>query len=120
MKRRDFLGTMLAACAAPAIVRAGSIMRVRGLIVPRQGLILAADLMPEVYTEPFIEQICEIVQADGTITLITAAEYWQIASRQLREACWPYGYDRIDYRLPSDSRITNIRLRLDGIEELRI
>ena len=32
MNRRDFLGAMLAACAAPAIVRADSLMR----IVPRE------------------------------------------------------------------------------------
>ncbi len=33
MQRRGFLGAMLAACAAPAIVRAGSLMRINPAIV---------------------------------------------------------------------------------------
>lgn len=39
MNRRGFLGAMLAACAAPAIVRADSLMR----IVPRETLIAEWD-----------------------------------------------------------------------------
>lgn len=39
MDRRGFLGAMLAACAAPAIVRADSLMR----IVPRDALIFHPD-----------------------------------------------------------------------------
>ena len=38
MNRRGFLGTCLALAAAPAIVRASSLMPGRGLIVPRQDL----------------------------------------------------------------------------------
>lgn len=34
MDRRGFLAAMLAACAAPAIVRAGSIMRAKPIILP--------------------------------------------------------------------------------------
>ena len=37
MNRRGFLGTMLAARAAPAIVRAGSLMKVREIIIPTTG-----------------------------------------------------------------------------------
>lgn len=33
MNRRNFLGAMLAACAAPAVVRAGSLMRINPAIV---------------------------------------------------------------------------------------
>lgn len=35
MKRRSFLAAMLAACAAPAYVKAGVLMPVRKIIVPR-------------------------------------------------------------------------------------
>ena len=38
MNRRGFLGTCLALAAAPAIVRASSLMPGRGLIVPSLGL----------------------------------------------------------------------------------
>lgn len=34
MERRGFLGAMLAACAAPAIVRAASLMKVSGIVIP--------------------------------------------------------------------------------------
>lgn len=34
MNRRSFLSTMLAACAAPAIVRAESIMRIKPVLLP--------------------------------------------------------------------------------------
>lgn len=43
MNRRNFLTSMLAACAAPAIVRADSLMR----IVPRNELIFGFDLASE-------------------------------------------------------------------------
>ena len=33
MNRRNFLGAMLAACAAPAVVRAGSLMRINPVII---------------------------------------------------------------------------------------
>jgi hypothetical protein len=33
MNRRGFLGTMLAACAAPAVVRAESLMRVKPIVL---------------------------------------------------------------------------------------
>lgn len=49
MNRRGFLGAMLAACAAPAIVRADSLMR----IVPRDTLIAEFDfslLTPQIIT----------------------------------------------------------------------
>lgn len=45
MNRRGFLGGMLAACAAPAIVRAGSLMAGRGLIVPMNGLVKRVDVL---------------------------------------------------------------------------
>ena len=35
MERRNFLKIMLAACAAPAIVKADSLMAVKGFIVPQ-------------------------------------------------------------------------------------
>lgn len=41
MDRRGFLGSMLAACAAPAIVRASSLMKCSGIIVPSQELLIA-------------------------------------------------------------------------------
>ena len=42
MDRRGFLGAMLAACAAPAIVRAGSLMRIApALIVTDQTVVIA-------------------------------------------------------------------------------
>jgi hypothetical protein len=34
MNRRSFLGAMLAACAAPAIVSASSIMRIKPILLP--------------------------------------------------------------------------------------
>lgn len=42
MNRRNFLGAMLAACTAPAIVRAGSLMRIAApeIIVPDMTVIL--------------------------------------------------------------------------------
>lgn len=53
MNRRGFLGAMLALGAAPAIVRASSLMRLApsmeltdsGLIVPRSGLIAGNQLL---------------------------------------------------------------------------
>lgn len=45
MDRRGFLGSMLAACAAPAIVRASSLMKCSGIIVPSQDLLLPATSM---------------------------------------------------------------------------
>ena len=44
MNRRGFLGTMLAACAAPAIVRAASLMPGKGLLVPSGEIILPGRL----------------------------------------------------------------------------
>lgn|SRR3990167_8894628 len=41
MTRRGFLGAMLAACAAPAIIRADNIMRV--FVPPERGIILWGD-----------------------------------------------------------------------------
>ena len=41
MNRRGFLGAMLAACAAPAIVRAESLMRIAP-VAPPQGFVLTA------------------------------------------------------------------------------
>jgi hypothetical protein len=41
MTRRGFLGAMLAACAAPAIVRADNIMKV--FVPPERGIILWGD-----------------------------------------------------------------------------
>lgn len=35
MDRRGFIGSVLALCAAPAVVRAGSLMRVSPLVVPQ-------------------------------------------------------------------------------------
>ncbi len=40
MDRRGFLGAMLAACAAPAIVRAGSLMRINPAIVPDDRVVI--------------------------------------------------------------------------------
>lgn len=41
MNRRGFLGAMLAACAAPAIVRAGSLMRInQKIIIPESPAML--------------------------------------------------------------------------------
>lgn len=40
MNRRGFLGAMLAACAAPAIVRAGSLMRINPAIVPDDRVVI--------------------------------------------------------------------------------
>jgi len=40
MNRRDFLGSMLAACAAPAIVRADSLMR----IVPVETIVVPPEI----------------------------------------------------------------------------
>lgn len=34
MNRRGFLGIMLAACAAPAVVKSGSIMRIKPILLP--------------------------------------------------------------------------------------
>lgn len=36
MNRRSFISSLLAACAAPAIVRAESLMPCRGVLVPQQ------------------------------------------------------------------------------------
>ena len=41
MDRRGFLGSMLAACAATAIVRAENLMRI---VVPRQELLLPSGM----------------------------------------------------------------------------
>jgi P22 coat protein - gene protein 5 len=43
LTRRGFLGAMLAACAAPAIVRAGSLMKVSGIIIPAQDIITLTE-----------------------------------------------------------------------------
>lgn len=42
MNRRGFIGAILAASAAPAIVRAESLMRVSGLIIPAERPIVTA------------------------------------------------------------------------------
>ncbi len=43
MQRRSFMAAMLAAAAAPAIVRAGSIMRINPRIIVPAGLMMPVD-----------------------------------------------------------------------------
>lgn len=56
MQRRGFLGAMLAACAAPAYVKAGSLMRVvappAGLWVPRWTEQSLREAILNIYQEP--------------------------------------------------------------------
>lgn len=43
MNRRSFLTAVLATCAAPAIVRASSLMPARGIVVPTTAEVLAIN-----------------------------------------------------------------------------
>lgn len=45
MQRRGFLGAMLAACAAPAIVRAGSLMRINPAIIGAPAMLITPDMV---------------------------------------------------------------------------
>lgn len=54
MDRRGFLGAILAAGVAPAIVRASSLMSVRGLLVPTH--LDSFDAFAQAMLEPIIDQ----------------------------------------------------------------
>lgn len=56
MNRRNFLGAMLAACAAPAIVRAGSLMRINPAIVTPTMEIGSIERFRFVVSDPVIIQ----------------------------------------------------------------
>lgn len=69
MNRRGFLGTILAACAAPAIVRADSLMKIAR---PSERLILPGDA-------GFLGAVREITAYD--ITRDTFMTRWDVAGR---------------------------------------
>lgn len=49
MNRRNFLGAMLAACAAPAVVRAGSLMRINpAIVVPDDKVVVLKQFSAEI------------------------------------------------------------------------
>ena len=57
MNRRGFIGSILAIGAAPAIVRASSLMRVQGIIVPTLGEVVAVNAGNSLLT---IDQITKV------------------------------------------------------------
>ena len=66
MNRRGFLGAMLAACAAPAIVRADSLMRIIPMDVPvievPSGMVMMQEACGEDIPEWMAQQLGERVQ----------------------------------------------------------
>lgn len=73
MNRRGFLGSILAACAAPAIVRADSLMR----IVPRD-LTVAGLPYAELYQRTF-DELAELAEGTWTPTI----EGWDSQGKQI-------------------------------------
>lgn len=71
MDRRGFLGAMLAACAAPAVVRAGSLMRINPAIVVPTMEIGRVDGF-------------RIILSDGELSLSEALD--QMAARRIERA----------------------------------
>ena len=57
MNRRGFLGAMLAACAAPAIVRADSLMRIIPMDAPVVGLTSGMVMMQEAFGADIQEMV---------------------------------------------------------------
>jgi hypothetical protein len=83
MNRRGFMGAILAACAAPALVKASSIMRVRpdGLWVPDQngvftcaGLLIADDSLADAMAEGIVRN-GQIGTLDRFTMYTSRAEY---------------------------------------------
>lgn len=88
MDRRGFLGAILAAAAAPAIVRADSLMR----IVPRETTLLIPTLVQMIYpphpegTIAWLSNRMIVFARDGVI-LVSSAE----DSRRWAKARAPHG-----------------------------
>lgn len=81
MKRRSFLGTILAAAVAPAIVRADSLMR----IVPRETLFIDADLLlPDI--GPFIDAM----RPENIIGRVVSAQIVSLAVAGIDESAIIY------------------------------
>lgn len=107
MTRRGFLGSILAAAVAPAIVRADSLMR----IVPRETLVLGTG---EFTLETWVWANCGIVSATVQQELETiTAQAIGANARELYTLNFSYAATEVDIELPLT--IAHPRaLRLDG------
>lgn len=119
MTRRSFLGTILAAAVAPAIVRADSLMR----IVPRETLFMDADLLlPDI--GPFIdamrpENIIGRVVSAEVVSLAGIDEYvitdcWHHADGRIKQSISHYRYNALDVIIELAPGVDPRTLRADG------
>jgi hypothetical protein len=80
MNRRSFLGTMLAACAAPAIVRASSLMKLApgmvelesGLVVPTSTLRTGGQLLT---IEEITREALRVLNKNMTTFRVVSSDY---------------------------------------------
>lgn len=135
MNRRGFLGSILAAAVAPAIVRADSLMR----IVPRDTLFLDADmtLLPyqqEIFGRLFklplaaVSAMCSMDEIDTT-TLFSSVKNYHAGLRYVAaevELVLPLGYDKITgldaegIPLPMDAGNVTVERSVTGFNRVRI
>lgn len=82
MKRRGFLGGILAACAAPAVItRAGVLMPVRNMLLPPQEVIMLTSRGNSLITPEMIaRESLKILSEQLTFTAAINAEWEQNAS----------------------------------------
>lgn len=86
MNRRGFLGSILAACAAPAIVRADSLMR----IVPRETAVIVTPNALEVNWEAYTREVLRVLNNNLYLANAASAENAYLSAV-------PYG--RGEYRI---------------------
>ena len=90
MNRRSFLQTMLAACAAPAIVRAESIMRIKPVLLPGEdfefttGMAGGGNCKISYSLSPLSEKLPEGVTLDPKTGVLSVTGNAQIGSQPIQ------------------------------------